>query len=124
MKRTSKKEREHNTLAFWNGSWDRAVIVAERQESKTNPNIDRCSLVTACFSSCMSSPMVVAESSLGKMMALHEMLGFISKEKAQTVLNLIYTRNLLNNYLEDAFGIRITYDDGYSMIIERSVAKE
>lgn len=123
MKRTSKSEREHNALAFWNGSWDRAVVVAEMHESKTNPNINRCSLITTC-SAFMSSPVVIAESPFGKMMALHEMLSFISKEKAQNVLNLMYTRSLLNNYLEDAFGFRITYDDGFSMIIERGVEKE
>lgn len=115
--RISKEERRKNASALYSRFNGRVVIVADREESKTNPNINRCKLL-ACCSELQSMPMVIAESTSGKMFAFYELLQFISKEKADGAIKLLYDKAELNKYLSKNYGFYISYDDGYAIIIE------
>ena len=120
MERTTKSQRRMNALNFWNTDWKRAVVIAERKDSKTNPNISRCSLVTN-MAQYNAAPIVIAESVLGKVGALTELLTTIDVVGAKEVMDFYYIKELskFNDLLEKQYGIRITYDDGYAMIFER-----
>lgn len=123
MKRISNKERMHNARQL-NATFDNhAVIVVVKQNSKSNPNICRCRLMSN-ISRCISdAPKIVAESIDGKMMAFYEFLKAINPEKAEKVLyngcEYLWERDKLNEYLSKNYHFYISYDDGFAMVLTR-----
>ena len=120
MERTTKSQRRMNALNFWNTGWKRAVVIMEKKDSKTNPNIRRCTLVTNVAQH-NASPIVIAESVLGKVGALTELLSTINALRAKEVMDCYHVTSYdkFERLLEKYYSIRITYDDDYAMIFER-----
>ena len=118
MERTTKSQRRLNAQHFFQNDWTRAVVVIERKESKTNPNINRCALLTnkAGYN---SAPVVIGEGIDGVYSAMHEFLKFVDTRYALDAVSLLYDRGKMNDELKKSYGFRITYDDGYAMIFER-----
>lgn len=118
--RTPINERQKNTKQFYsnlmNGYDGRVALVVQRNESKTNPNINRCQFLTKL--STFSDPVVVVDSVDGIRGGFVELITFISSsDKANT---LYYGEQGFNEWLCEIFNFRIVYDDGLVIILERN----
>ena len=118
--RTSKKERKENAVKFYNmfmnSSCNKAAIVVNRMESKTNSNINRCQFLavpsTLAF---MEKPIIIAESStFGIEGCFMELLEFIKPCSQKT-----YYEDGFNEWLMKRYGFEITYIDGLVFMLEK-----
>lgn len=118
--RISKKERKENSIRFYNmfmnSNCNKAAIVVERMESKTNPNINRCQfLAVPSTLAYMEKPVIIAESStFGIEGCFIELLGFIKPCKQKT-----YYEDGFNEWLMETYGFEITYKDGLVFMLEK-----
>ena len=118
--RISKKERKENARKFYNmfmnSNCNKAAIVVQRTESKTNPNINRCQFLavpsTLAF---MENPVIIAESNvLGIEGCFIELLEFIKPCVQKT-----YYEDGFNEWLKETYGFEITYKDGLVFMLEK-----
>lgn len=118
--RISKKERKENALKFYNmfmnSNCDKAAIVVQRTESKTNPYVNRCQfLVVPSTLAFMEKPVIIAESNvLGIEGCFMELLEFIKPCKQKT-----YHEDGFNEWLEKTYGFKITYKGGLVFMLEK-----
>ena len=119
--RTSKKERKENAVKFYNmfmnSNCNKAAIVVERKESKTNPNVNRCQFLavpsTLAFK---EKPVIIAESNiLGIGGCFMELLDFIKPCKQRKT----YYEDGFNEWLKKTYGFEITYKDGLVFMLEK-----
>lgn len=119
--RISKKERKENAKNFYNmfmnSNCNKAAIVVERTESKTNPNINRCQFLTVPSSlAFMEKPVIIAESNiLGIEGCFMELLDFIKPCKQRKT----YYEDGFNDWLMEIYGFNITYKDGLVFMLEK-----
>lgn len=118
MERTTKAERKKYAKLFhqylWNGI-QKAAIVIERQDSKSNPNIHRVQMITQQVNG-PASHVVIAESVSGIAGCFHELI------------ESIYGNIPQKNYFEDGFKdwlrktchMNITWNDGLVIMVEYS----
>lgn len=117
--RISARERKENARQWYqrfiNGYDTKIAIVVKRNESTTNPNINRTQ-----FFSCNNygTPIIIAESSTdGIVGCFYELLQNIKK----TDNFRSYHENDFNEWLEENYGMYITYRDGFVFMLEREV---
>lgn len=119
--RTSKKERKENARRFYsifmNSNCNKAAIVVERTESKTNPNINRCQFLTVPSTlGFMEKPIIIAESNVdGIEGCFMELLNFIKPCRQKK----IYHEDGFNEWLLETYGFEITYKDGLVFMLEK-----
>lgn len=118
--RISKKERKENAIKFYNmfmnSNCNKAAIVVDRTESKTNPNINRFQfLAVPSTLGFMEKPVVIAESNvLGIEGCFMELLEFIKPCRQKT-----YYEEGFNKWLMETYGFEITYRDGFVFMLEK-----
>ena len=117
MERTTKKERKANANSFYHllsgGYSQKAAIIIQRQESKTNPCINRCQFITSHVNG-PASEVVIAESLDGVAGCFRELISNIYGAIPQI------------NYFEDGFKawlrktchMDITWNDGLVIMLE------
>lgn len=121
--RISRKERKENAKRFYNmfmnSNCNKAAIVVERTESKTNPNINRCQFLAVTSTlAFMEKPVIIAESNvLGIEGCFMELLDFIKPCKQRKT----YYDDGFNNWLMETYGFEITYKDGFVFMLEKEV---
>lgn len=120
MKRTSKNERKQNARQFNMVMGEQAIIIVNRQESKTNPNINRCQILANTSRFLQDLPKVIGESVEGRMIAFYEFLKVINENKSDNILSILYDREKLNDYLSENFGFYISFDEGFAMILTKA----
>lgn len=115
--RISKKERKENARQwyqrFLNGYDTKIAIVVKRNESTTNPYVNRTQ-----FFSCNTygTPIIIAESSTdGITGCFYELLQNIKKLNDYRT----YHENDFNEWLKENYGMYITYRDGLVFMLER-----
>lgn len=115
--RISAKERKENAKQwyqrFMNGYDTKNAIVIKRNDSTTNPNVNRTQ-----FFSCNTygTPVVIAESSvLGIEGCFIELIESIKGGIRQ----ITWFENGFKEWLEETTGLIITYNDGFVIMIER-----
>lgn len=118
--RTTKKNRKENAVRFYNmfmnGNCNQAAIVVERLKSNIS-NINKCRFLTVPSTlAFMEEPLVIAESELGMTGCFIEFLDAIkpTKENRKT-----YFEYGFNDWLEETYKFRITYNDGLVCMLER-----
>lgn len=118
--RVLKKEREQNAKRFYqvfmNSNCDKAAIVVQRNQSTTNPNVNKVQFLAVPSSlAFMENPVVIAESSThGIEGCFMELLGFIKGGTQKT-----YYEDGFNDWLEENYRFRITYKDGLVFMLEK-----
>lgn len=116
MKRTTQAERKANAIKFYDSlkSSGKAVVVVERTES-TNPNLVPCKFISAASSIFKDDPIVIAENkALGREGCFYELFENIKPIFPQKGC----FEEGFTDWVYENYGIKITYDDGYSMIFE------
>lgn len=115
MKRTTKEERAKNARQFYAllQNYKKAAIVIERNESTSNPYVNRVRFLTVVGSS-SGEPMVIAESpSLGMDGCFIELFQSLGSSRQVTMYE-----DGFSDWLRKSFHIRITYNDKYVMMFE------
>ena len=115
--RISAKERKKNTRQWYqrfiNGYDTKIAIVVKRNESTTNPNINRTQFLSW---SSYGTQVIIAESSTDRIVGcLYELLQNIKK----TDNFRSYYENDFNEWLEENYGMYMTYRDGFVLMLER-----
>lgn len=115
MRRTTRKEREENARQFYAmlQNHKRAAVVVERNDSTTNPYVNRVKFLTRLGSN-SAEPMVIAESSsLGTDGCFIEFFESLGAHVQKTMYE-----DGFDDWLRRTFHFRITYNDGLVMIFE------
>ena len=118
--RVSKEERKNNARQFYqifmNGYCNKAAIVVQRNESITNPNVNRVQFLAVLSSLSYGKPVVIAESATcwieGCFM---ELLSSIKNVKQR-----MYFEDGFDNWLKDTYGFEIIYKDGFVFMLEKA----
>lgn len=118
--RTNKKERRQNARQFYsvfmNGCSTKAAIVVKRNDSTSNPYVNRVQFLAVPSGLAYGNPVVIAESSvLGIEGCFIELIDFIKGGIRQTT----YHEDGFNEWFEEVLGCRITYKDGLVFMLER-----
>ena len=118
--RVSKKDREKNARQFYrtfiDGCSNKAAIVVQRNNSTTNPNVNRVQFMAVPSSLAYAEPVVIAESSThGIEGCFIELIGFIKGGIVQKT----YYEDGFNEWLKETCGFEITYKDGFVFMLER-----
>lgn len=120
--RTSKKERIENARkwyrTFMDGTSTKSAIVIIRNDSTTNPYVNRTQFMAVPSQiGMMTTPVIIAESAtggiIGCFMDLWDSIGYKPKDYKA------YHENDFNEWCEDHFGFYITYKDGLVFMLER-----
>lgn len=127
MKRTNAKQRKKNAISFYQylvtGNEQKAAIVIERTDSKTNPNINRCRFITHRINS-PASDVVIAESVDGIAGCFRELISNIHGDIPQKGFCGVGLRipnffeNDFKDWLRKTCHMKITWYDGLVMMIE------
>lgn len=118
--RISKKERKENAERFYktfmNSNCNKAAIVVQKTESKTNPNINRCQFwAVPSTLAYMEAPIIIAESNvLGVEGCFIEFL-----ESIKPCIQKTYYEDGFNEWLKKTYGFEITYKDGLVFMLEK-----
>ena len=119
MKRTSRAERKKMARQFYqlvcNGDVQKAAIVIQRQDSKTNPNIHRCQFITAHVNG-LASNVVIAESVDGITGCFYELVQSIQGNIPQKG----YFEDEFQNWFRKTMHMKITWNDGLVIMVEYS----
>lgn len=117
MQRTTKQERKCNAKLFWQylqtSCNQKAAIVIESQNSKTNPNICRVQFRTVRVNS-LEHDVVIAESVDGVAGCFHELIKNIHGNIEQKN----YFEVEFNDWLRNICHMEITWYDGLVMMLE------
>ncbi len=117
MERTNAKQRKKNAVSFYQylvtGNEQKAAIVIERTDSKTNPNIHRCRFITHHINS-PASDVVIAESVDGVSGCFRELISNIHGDIPQKG----FFENDFRSWLRKTCHMKITWYDGLVMMIE------
>lgn len=118
--RTSKAARKENARRFYktfmNSDCNKVAIVVQRNESTTNPNVNRVQfLAIVPVLAFMKRPVVIAESGTdGIKGCFMELFGFI-----KDVPQKLYYEDDFNEWMKDTYGFEITYKDGLVFMLEK-----
>lgn len=110
--RITKANRKQNAIKIYNSLKNSGcqAIVVQRSDSTTNPNVNRTQFIAASF----GNPVVIAESStLGIEGCFIEFIEFLKGGIVQTT----YHECGFNEWLEKNLGIKITYNDGFVIML-------
>lgn len=116
----SKSERKKNAQAFYDSTFcnrncKRAAIVVHRTQSKTNPNVFRCQFWAVPNKFAGVEPVIIAESiNDGIQGCFNEFFKFIYSG-TQTP----YWNSDFNKWLKTTFGMVISYNDDFVIILEK-----
>lgn len=115
MERTTKEERKNNARYLYNMlmKCGRVAVVVEKQESKTNPHINRCRLKAVI--SMDSKPCVIAESTDGLTGCFYEFLNSIKHLDKMTYFN----EDGFYDFVAKNYGFEIDFFDGLVFIFCR-----
>ena len=115
--RTTKKERQENSrkihCALMQGNYNKIAVVVNRIDS-SNPNVSRCQFLAVNPLSGSDKPIIFVESNLGITGCFIE---FISS--FYDGVQKDYFEEDFHNWLAKTLHIRITYNDGYIIMLER-----
>ena len=115
--RTTKKERQENArkihYALMQGNYNKIAVVVNRIDS-SNPNVSRCQFLAVNPLSGSDKPIIFAESTLGITGCFIE---FISS--FYDGVQKDYFEEDFHNWLAKTLHIRITYNDGYIIMLKR-----
>ncbi len=117
MERTTRAKRKQYAREFYQllcgGGVQKAAIVIQRQDSKTNPNIHRCQFITAHVNG-PSSNVVIAESVDGITGCFYELVQSIQGNIPQKG----YFEDGFQNWFRRTMHMRITWNDGLVIMVE------
>ena len=115
--RTTKKERQENArkiyYALMHGSYKKIAVLVNRENS-SNPNVQRCQFLAVNPLSGSDKPVIFAESNFGMSGCFIE---FISSYYNEVQKN--YFEDNFDEWLSKTLHFRITYNDGYILMLER-----
>ena len=113
--RTTKKERQENARkiyhALMHGSYKKIAVLVNRENSS---NIQRCQFLAVNPLSGSDKPVIFAESNFGMSGCFIE---FISSYYNEVQKN--YFEDNFDEWLSKTLHFRITYNDGYILMLER-----
>ena len=118
--KTNAKERRCNARQWYSqllaGCNAKSAVVVQRHES-SNPNIRRVRLLSCIF---LGTPVVIAESVDGLAGCIRELLQNINKtDKVKD-----YCECDFKTWLEEQYGLYLSYDDGLVLIFEKADCEE
>ena len=117
--RVSKEDRKKNARTWYHGPFQnnpRAVLIVDRHDSTTNPNVNRVQLITAIS---QGTPSVIAESATeGVYGAVLELFEFLGCDISRDFVGVSLLDANFNSRVKKKFGFRFTYYDGLTIIVE------
>ena len=115
--RTTKKERQKNARkirhALMQGNYNKIAVVVNRTDS-SNPNVSRCQFLAVNPLSGSNKPIIFAESNLGIAGCFIEFISSFYDGVQKDYFEVDF-----NNWLAKTLHFRVTYDDGYIIMLER-----
>ena len=115
--RTTKKERQKNArkihYALMHCNYNKIAVVVNRTDS-SNPNVSRCQFLAVNPLSSINKPIILAESTSGITGCFIEFISSFYDGVQKEYFEVDF-----NNWLAKTLHFRITYDDGYIIMLER-----
>lgn len=116
MKRTIKKERQENARKIYNAllqSYHNKIAVVVNRTDSSNSNVSKCQFLAVNPLSESEKPIVFADSNLGMTGCFNEFISsfYDGVQKG-------YFEEGFDEWLSKTLHLRITYNDGYILMLE------